>query len=103
MPSRIFATMFAADPPVFYWLPGSVDLIRECHCLRAEGVAAWEDGPGVRDLVVEELAFDRLQDEGGNRIKDISHADCRYLTPAEIARVVGVPLPDAATPRRRQR
>jgi diphosphomevalonate decarboxylase len=53
---RMFATMFSADPPLFYWLPGSVDLIRECHCLRREGVAAWETmdaGPQVKVLTTE--------------------------------------------------
>jgi hypothetical protein len=48
---------------------------------------------GMRDLVVEELALDRLCDEEGQWIKDVSHADCRYLTPAELAPVLRAQLP----------
>ncbi|MEQ1633112.1 MAG: hypothetical protein ABL997_12115, partial [Planctomycetota bacterium] len=48
---------------------------------------------GVRDLVVEEFAFDRLQDERGRWEKDISHKDCRYLTRDEILKVLRAPVP----------
>ncbi len=55
--------------------------------------ATWEGISGLRDLVVEEFAFDRLQDERGNMIKDISHEDCRYLTREELLRVLGADIP----------
>ena len=48
---------------------------------------------GVRDLVVEEFAFDRLQDERGRWEKDISHEDCRYLTVEEMKKVLQAKVP----------
>ncbi|MGE3173488.1 MAG: hypothetical protein AB7O97_12760 [Planctomycetota bacterium] len=48
---------------------------------------------GVRDLVLEEFAFDRLQDERGRQEKDISHEGCRYLEPAEMLRVLRADVP----------
>lgn len=53
----------------------------------------WEGLPGLRDLVFEEFAFDRLQDERGQPIKDISHEGCRYLTKAELLKVLRVQVP----------
>jgi hypothetical protein len=50
-------------------------------------------GSGVRDLVLEDFAFDRLQDERGRWEKDISHADCRYLTREEILKVLRADVP----------
>jgi diphosphomevalonate decarboxylase len=50
---RMVATMLAADPPILYWLPASVALIRECRALRREGIGAWETmdaGPQVKIL-----------------------------------------------------
>ncbi|MGE0142061.1 MAG: hypothetical protein AB7T19_02115 [Planctomycetota bacterium] len=57
--------------------------------------ATWDDLADVRDLWFEEMAFDRLVDERGDWIKDISHEDCGYLTPQQISRVlrVAVPIP----------
>lgn len=63
-----------------------------------EQVAVWTGLDGVRDLVFEEFAFDRLQDEEGKWLKDISHEDCRYLTRDEVLRVLRAPLPDAEDP-----
>lgn len=48
---RMFGTMFSADPPVFFWRPESVAVIRECARLRAGGVPVWETmdaGPQVK-------------------------------------------------------
>ncbi len=53
----------------------------------------WEGLDGVRDMVFEEFAFDRLQDERGRPIKDISHEGCRYLTNAELLKVLNVQVP----------
>ncbi|MBI5852782.1 MAG: hypothetical protein HZB39_17360 [Planctomycetes bacterium] len=58
--------------------------------------ATWDDLGSVRDLQFEELAFDRLVDERGRWIKDISHEDCRYLTPGEILRVLRAKVPGYA-------
>ena len=51
--SRMHASALAADPPLLYWLPGSVALIRACAELRASGIGAWETmdaGPQVKAL-----------------------------------------------------
>ena len=51
--SRMHASALAADPPLLYWLPGSVALIRACAELRASGTGAWETmdaGPQVKVL-----------------------------------------------------
>ena len=48
---------------------------------------------GVRDLVVEEFALDRLQDERGRWEKDISHEGSRYLTRDEMLKVLRAPVP----------
>ena len=47
-------------------------------------------GP-LRHVAVEAFAFDRMLDESGRRLKDISHAGSRFLTPEEIHRVLTVP------------
>lgn len=48
---------------------------------------------GVQDFAFEEFAFDRLQDERGRPEKDISHDGCRYLSPAEMLKVLRAPVP----------
>ncbi|MFO1052793.1 MAG: hypothetical protein U1F36_11315 [Planctomycetota bacterium] len=53
----------------------------------------WDDLEGVVDLQFEELAFDRLVDERGRWVKDISHEGCRYLDPQEILRVLRADVP----------
>ena len=59
----------------------------------AELAAVWAGVPGLRDLAIEEFAFDRLQDERGNWIKDISHDGCRYLTPDEVLTALRAEIP----------
>jgi len=47
----MFGTMFTADPPVIYWLPESVAVIRLCEQLRDAAVPVWETmdaGPQVK-------------------------------------------------------
>lgn len=47
----MFSTMFTSNPPVIYWLPGSLEVIKRCEELRAEGIPAWETmdaGPQVK-------------------------------------------------------
>jgi hypothetical protein len=47
-------------------------------------------GP-LRHVAVEAFAFDRMLDESGRQLKDISHEGSRFLTPEEIHRVLSVP------------
>ncbi|MSR47059.1 MAG: hypothetical protein EXS13_08340 [Planctomycetes bacterium] len=46
----------------------------------------------VRDVVVEEFPLDRMVDEAGKTLKDISHEGSRYFDLAEITRLLHVPL-----------
>jgi diphosphomevalonate decarboxylase len=65
--SRMHAALLAASPPVLYWLPTTVAVIRECRSLREEGIGAWETmdaGPQVKVLCLESQAgniCERLQ------------------------------------------
>src|SRR5208282_606890 len=50
---RMFGAMLACDPPVMYWLPTSLAIIRECEAMRSEGISVWETmdaGPQVKML-----------------------------------------------------
>ncbi len=52
----MFGTMLASDPPILYWLPGSVAVIRECESMRSEGIGVWETadaGPQVKMLCLD--------------------------------------------------
>lgn len=54
--SRMHAALLASNPPVLYWLPTTVAVIRECQRLREEGLQAWETldaGPQVKILCLE--------------------------------------------------
>jgi hypothetical protein len=57
----------------------------------AANVARLTGVPGARDVAAEAFAFDRMVDETGRQLKDISHAGARYFTPEEIFRVLTVP------------
>lgn len=53
----MFGTMFTSVPPVLYWLPESLAIIRLCASLREAGTSAWETmdaGPQVKILTTEE-------------------------------------------------
>jgi len=53
---RMFATMFAANPPIIYWKPASLRVIRACETLRQDGIGVWETmdaGPQVKLLSIE--------------------------------------------------
>jgi diphosphomevalonate decarboxylase len=55
----MFGTMFTSDPPVVYWRPESVAVIRACEALRAGGTPVWETmdaGPQVKLLTLAEHA-----------------------------------------------
>ncbi|SIQ39768.1 diphosphomevalonate decarboxylase [Alkalispirochaeta americana] len=48
---RMFSTMFAAAPPIMYWLPQSLEIIRGLEELRRMGLPVWETmdaGPQVK-------------------------------------------------------
>jgi diphosphomevalonate decarboxylase len=54
--SRMHAAALASSPPVLYWLPATVAVLRECQRLRDEGFGAWETmdaGPQVKVLCLE--------------------------------------------------
>ncbi len=53
---RMFGAMLGCDPPVMYWLPASLAVIRECEAMRREGICVWETmdaGPQVKILCLE--------------------------------------------------
>ncbi len=50
------------------------------------------EGLRVRDLVVEEFPLDRMVDESGRQLKDISHPRSRYFGIEEATRLLRVPL-----------
>jgi diphosphomevalonate decarboxylase len=50
---RMHATMHTTEPPILYWLPGSVAALQVVRELRAAGVGAWatmDAGPNVKVL-----------------------------------------------------
>lgn len=52
----MFSTMFTSTPPVFYWEPESIALIKACEDLRENGYSAWETmdaGPQVKIVCLE--------------------------------------------------
>lgn len=52
----MFSTMFTASPPVFYWLPKTVQILRACADLRRQGFNVWETmdaGPQVKLFCLE--------------------------------------------------
>jgi len=76
---RMFGTIFSADPPINYWLPDSVAIIRACEELRSRGFAAWETmdaGPQVKILTLE--------------------SDLRHVHQSLLAAVPGVLIIDSA-------
>lgn len=66
---RMFATMFGADPPITYWLPGSVAVQNLAAELRSQSIPAWETmdaGPQIKILTLREstpLIVRRLREE----------------------------------------
>ena len=64
---RMHAVLLAADPPIRYWLPGTIAIIQECQRLRKEGIGAWETidaGPQVKIVCLqpdEERIMRRIQ------------------------------------------
>ncbi len=51
--TMMHAAMLAARPPILYWLPATLAVIRACQELRTQGTGAWETidaGPQVKIL-----------------------------------------------------
>jgi diphosphomevalonate decarboxylase len=56
---RMHASAMAAEPPIFYWAPASVAVLREVERLRADGIvcgATLDAGPNVKVFTVPEQA-----------------------------------------------
>lgn len=54
--SLMHGAILGAQPPLLYWLPGTVAVIHACAAMRASGVGAWETidaGPQVKILCLE--------------------------------------------------
>jgi diphosphomevalonate decarboxylase len=54
--SLMHGAILGANPPLLYWLPGTVASIHACAALRAEGIGAWETidaGPQVKILCLD--------------------------------------------------
>jgi diphosphomevalonate decarboxylase len=99
---RMFATMFAADPPIIYWQPESLALIKLCERLRAEGLPAWETmdaGPQVKIFTLDSAAVQvaeaiRRELPGLECLADRAGDGPRLVDMAEL---LGAPSPILAT------
>lgn len=77
---RMFGTMLAANPPIVYWLPNSVSIIRELEILRSRGIPAWETmdaGPQVKVIT------------DGNHAKQIAQSFQDLVAAPPIVSTVG--------------
>lgn len=96
---RMFATMFAADPPIIYWQPSSLALIKLCEHLRTDGVEAWETmdaGPQVKIITLESHVGRILEAIG----RELPGLDCLVDRPGEGPRLPAAPeLLDAPSAR----
>ena len=55
----MFSTMFTTRPPVIYWLPESLAVIRAAEAMRSSGIPVWETmdaGPQVKLVTTAEHA-----------------------------------------------
>lgn len=62
---RMFSTMFSSDPPLVYWKPESLMLIKFCEELRRNGIPVWETmdaGPQVKILCMKDHSCDVIQE-----------------------------------------
>jgi diphosphomevalonate decarboxylase len=69
----MFGTMLSSSPPLLYWQPESVAIIRLCEELRQTNVPAWETmdaGPQVKILTLEE-EVDRVCGEIEQRVPGV--------------------------------
>ncbi len=71
---RMFSTMFSSDPPLVYWKPESLMLIKLCEDLRRNGIPVWETmdaGPQVKILCMKDHSSDVMKEIRG-KFPDIS-------------------------------
>jgi diphosphomevalonate decarboxylase len=64
---RMFSTMFSSDPPLVFWQPESLMIIKICEQLRKDGLSAWETmdaGPQVKILCMKDDASDIIKEIG---------------------------------------
>jgi diphosphomevalonate decarboxylase len=57
--SLMHGAILGSNPPLLYWLPGTVAVIHACAELRAQGIGAWETidaGPQVKILCMDKDA-----------------------------------------------
>jgi diphosphomevalonate decarboxylase len=99
--ARMHAALLACGPPLLYWLPATVALIRECAELRRSGLGAWETidaGPQVKVLCLAseaarigarlEEAAGAAQPAAGAQAAGVRVLECRP-GPAPEVRVQG--------------
>lgn len=64
---QMFSTMFTSSPPLIYWEPESLAVIKLCEVMRSEGLGVWETldaGPQVKMCCLEKevpAILERLQ------------------------------------------
>ena len=99
--ARMHAALLACDPPLLYWLPVTVALVRECAQMRRRGLGAWETidaGPQVKVLCLAaeaaqiaaglQEAIDSAQAAGGAQPAGSRILEC-WPGPAPEVRVEG--------------
>ncbi len=75
--SRMHASALAANPPVLYWLPASVAVIRACAALRSRGIGAWETmdaGPQVK-IICSQSEIAAIRSFIDSEIPDLSYVE----------------------------
>lgn len=86
---RMFATMFAAEPPIVYWKPVTLTVLHRLAALRADGIPAWETmdaGPQVKVLTDHKSASAVL-----DAVRDLCAADPIVCKPGPGVRAVSDP------------
>jgi diphosphomevalonate decarboxylase len=81
------ASAMAADPPVLYWLPASLDIIQVCAALRARGVGAWETmdaGPQVKILCLQP-DIDKVRQAIADAVPGLSFIEARAGADPDIS------------------
>ncbi|MBI5366764.1 MAG: hypothetical protein HZA54_06985 [Planctomycetes bacterium] len=96
------AVMRVYNPPFLTFFafalgPGSTEVIDVSKPGQPSRLAQVPGLAGARGVAVEAFSFDRMMDEDGRVLKDISHEGARYLSREEIQKVLRVPLEQATT------
>jgi len=78
----MFATMMGATPPILYWKPQSIAVIRGCSLLREQGLQAWETmdaGPQVKVLCLASQA-EAIRDGIAAEVPEIDREEDTLVT-----------------------